>query len=577
MATASTAATSRHQAGTATWSLVMNMPAEATPRPGAADLVLTGGRVLTANGQRAQALAVRGDTIVAVGSSADIAAWTGPRTEVVNLAGRLVTPGFVDPHTHFAVTSFEPVAVDCRMPPLRDKTAVLDAIGAAASAAPAGQWIAGFGYSARTGSQPSELTRGDLDAVAPDNPVCVTDWSMHCSYANSAALTLAAVSRETRDPDGGGYLRDPDGTPNGVLLERAMDEIYGMSLAGLARVYGDDTVAGLIHQNAMRYLALGITTTADAAVTPDAAPTDAAADARRRRPLTLHEMRAGTGFFAEPDPRWAGSFTAASHTGRLRGDTMKLFMDPVFPQPAGYKIHADGTQERLGRPYYQPERAAQLARDASGRGLNVAIHCLGTWAIDLALDAIEVAVRTSVSDRQRHRLEHFLTPTAQQIKRAADLGITAVVQPAFMYQSGEQMAGRSAALGLDVPPMPLRRMLDEGMRIALSSDFPCGVLDPLLGIFSLISRQTRETLDPVAPDQAVSADEALDLYTRAGAEVLHRESEVGTIEAGRRADLVVLSHDIAAIEPGMTREVKVEQTFVDGRRVYDKWGRAAPG
>lgn len=556
----------------------MNMPGEVLTQPGHADLVLTGGRIATANGRRAQALAVLGGAIVAVGPSADIAAWTGPRTEVVHLAGRLVTPGFVDPHTHFAVTSFEPVAVDCRMPPLRGKTAVLDAIGAAASAAPAGQWIAGFGYSSWTGSQPSELTRGDLDAVAPDNPVCVTDWSMHCSYANSAALTLAAVSRETRDPDGGSYQRDPDGVPNGVLLERAMDEIYGMSLAGLARVYGDDVVCELIHQNAMRYLALGITTTADAAVTPDAAALYEAADARGRLPLTLHEMRAGSGFFAEPDPRWAGSFpAAASKTGRLRGGTMKMFMDPVFPHSAAYKIHPDGSQERLGRPYYQPDRAAALARDASGRGLNVAIHCLGTWAIDLALDTIEVAARASVSDRQRHRLEHFLTPTAQQITRAAALGITAVVQPAFMYQSGEQMAGRSAELGLDVPTMPLRRMLDEGMLVALSSDFPCGVLDPLLGIFSLVSRQTRGSLDPVAPDQAVSADEALDLYTRAGAEVLHRESEVGTIEVGKRADLVVLSHDLSAIDPGMTREAKVEQTFVDGRRVYDKWGRAAPG
>ena len=121
----------------------MNMPGHAPPPPGGADLVLTGGQIATANGQRAQAMAVLGGAIVAVGSSAGISAWTGPGTEVVNLAGRLVTPGFIDPHTHFAVTSFEPVAVDCRMPPLRDKTAVLDAIGAAASAAPAGQWIAG--------------------------------------------------------------------------------------------------------------------------------------------------------------------------------------------------------------------------------------------------------------------------------------------------------------------------------------------------------------------------------------------------------------------------------------------------
>ncbi|MGE3960536.1 MAG: amidohydrolase [Dehalococcoidia bacterium] len=545
---------------------------DATP----ADLVFLGGQVLTGAGaRRAQAVAVAAGTVAAVGPTSEVGAWIGPDTEVVNLHGRALIPGFVDPHTHFGMTTFEPVAVDCRVPPLRDKHAVIDAIAAAASAAPAGQWILGLGYSSRNGRTPMELLREDLDAAAPENPVCVVDLSVHCSYANSAAMHLARLTKETPDPDGGHVVRDVHGEAAGTLWERAMDTIYGMSLTGLTEAYGDDAVAELVRQNCQRHLALGITSVADAAVTPEAARVYRSAERRGALPMTLHEMRAGPGFFAQPDPLEVASLAPPS-SERLIGGTMKMFMDPVFPRSAGYQFHPDGTRERLGRPYYQPERAGALAAEASSRGLQVAIHCLGTWAIDLAMDAIGEAIRESAAADQRHRLEHFTTPTYEQIARAATMDLTVVTQPSFFYQGGEKSAERLREAGVDAPPAPLRRMIDEGLNVALSSDFPCGPLDPLAGISSLVSRQTRGSLDPVAAEEAITADEALALYTVAGARSMHRDAEVGTIEAGKRADLVVLSHDVTAVDPTMVREVGVEQTYVDGRRVYDRYGRTDP-
>ncbi len=543
---------------------------------GPADLVFLGGQVLTMDrGRRAQAVAVTDGTIVAVGPTSEVGAWIGAETRVVDLVGRTLIPGFVDPHTHFGMTTFEPVAVDCRIPPLRDKHAVLDAIAAAASAAPVGQWILGLGYSSRNGRTPMELLREDLDAVAPDNPVCVVDLSVHCSYANSAAMRLARLSRETPDPDGGHYVRDVHGDAAGTLWERAMDTIYGMSIAGLAEAYGDEAVAELVRQNCQRHLGLGITSVADASVTPEAAEVYRTADRLGGLPMTLHEMRAGAGFFAEPDPAAHVAFLNDSPpTDRLRGGTMKMFMDPVFPSTAGYQFNADGTKERLGRPYYQPERVGAVAAEASAHGLQVAIHCLGTWAIDLAMDAIGEAIRESASTDQRHRLEHFTTPTYEQIARAAGMELTVVTQPSFFYQGGEKSAERLRGLGVDAPPAPLRRMMDEGLSVALSSDFPCGPLDPLAGIASLVSRQTRGSLEPIAAEEAITAEEALGLYTAAGARSMHRDTEVGTVEVGKRADLVVLSHDPTAVDETMLREVTVEQTWVDGVRLYDRYGRA---
>ena len=540
-----------------------------------ADLVFLGGQVLTlGGGRRAQAVAVVDGRIAALGATNEVGAWIGPGTEVVQLHGRALLPGFVDPHTHFGMTTFEPVAVDCRIPPLRDKHAVIDAIAAAASAAPVGQWILGLGYSSRNGRTPMELLREDLDAAAPENPVCVVDLSVHCSYANSAAMRLARLTKETPDPDGGHYVRDAHGEAAGTLWERAMDTIYGLSLTGLTEAYGEDAVAELVRQNSQRHLALGITSVADAAVTPEAARMYRTADQRGKLPMTLHEMRAGPGFFAEPDPIAQHEFLQSSPpTTRLLGGTMKMFMDPVFPRNAGYQVHPDGTKERLGRPYYQPERAGALAAEASSRGLQVAIHCLGTWAIDLAMDAIGEAIRESESADQRHRLEHFTTPTYEQIHRAAGMELTVVTQPSFFYQGGEKSAERLAESGIDAPPAPLRRMIDEGLSVALSSDFPCGPLAPLAGISSLVSRQTRGSLEPVAAEEAISAAEAVELYTIAGARSMHRETEVGSIEVGKRADVIVLTHDPTAVDPTMLREISVEQTYVDGLRVFDLYGR----
>ena len=430
------------------------------------DLVLLGGRVLTMNdaAPRAEALAIRDGKIVAVGDSPHIASMIEAGTEVVHLAGRSVIPGFIDPHTHFSTSTFEPVAVDCRIPPIRGKTQVLDAIAAAAAAAPPGRWIWGYGYSGRRGENASDLTRRELDRVAPNNPVCIFDSSMHCCYVNTSGMDAAGIGRDDPDPDGG-EIRREDGDPTGTLWERAMNPAHETSMNGLIDAFGDEAIADLVHQTGMRYLACGITSAGDAAVTPAAARLYEIADRRGRLPILIHQLRAGEQFFAAPERTARGEVGGEYTSDRIRAGSMKIFMDPVFPRTAAVQFHADGSTEQLGRPYYTQDQANDLAATAASHGLQVAIHCLGNWAIDQGLTAIERANAASSSPDLRHRIEHFSFTTHAQIERAAEIGVLAVVQPSFLYAMGETMQNARADLGLDTDNTPMRSMLDAGVNV----------------------------------------------------------------------------------------------------------------
>ena len=532
------------------------------------DLVMTGGNVLTLDrkGTRAQALAIEAGKISAIGASAEIAAMAGPDTQVTHLHGRTVIPGFVDPHNHFSVTALEPVSVDCSVPPHESASSILDAIAGAASAAPRGQWIRGWGMSSRRLGDGLRLLRSDLDEAAPDNPVCVMDSSCHACYANSAALRLAGIDRNTPDPPHGQVLRDKTGEPNGTLWEGAMDPVYNLSLSGHLDHYGD-SVADLVEHNARRHAALGITSVGDACVVPHAAEMYRRANAARKLPITIHQLVAGDGFFEAPEATSRGE-RSPDVSDRLRAGTMKMFMDPVFPSAARLKFSPDGHVEHTGVRYYTQEEADQLVLEAHKRGMQVAIHALGAWAVEQALNAFERALREHPAEEPRFRIEHGGLLTLQQVKREASLGVIASIQPSFIYGMNESYLDRLREDGEQILVYPLQTMLSEGVAVAASSDSPCADLNPILGLYSLVTRKTRSLDRPVVPEEAVTAEEGLRMYTLGGAYAMNRDHEVGSFEVGKRADMAVLSHDPTAVSPDSIVDIVVEQTFVDGRSVY---------
>jgi predicted amidohydrolase YtcJ len=535
------------------------------------DLVLMGGNVLTMNRRqpRAEAVAVQGDKIAAVGANAEIAPYIGPDTTVVHLIGRTLIPGFIDAHNHFSLTTFEPVSVDCRVPPHGHIGSILAAIAAAARQVPRGRWLRGWGFRTWLVREERAVTRWELDEAAPEHPVCLMDTSCHACYVNSAALALAGIDRQTLDPPHGWILRDDQGEPNGTLWEGAMNLVHDLSLQAYIESYKDD-LADLVWHNGLRHLACGITSIGDALVTPDAAALYRATDRVGKLPLVVHQMLGGGRFFAPPDGVARGEVEYGQVSDRLRGGTMKIFMDPVFPTYALTRYHACGHEEHYGERYYTQEEVDHLVVQAHRHGLQVAIHCLGNWAIEQALNAFECAQREYPRPEPRFRIEHFSLPTVVQMRRARALGVTAVVQPAFIFTHGERYAARALEVGGGIRGLPLQTMLSEGLTVAATSDSPCAPVEPLLGIYAAVTRCTRRDGMPIAPEEAVPPLEALRMYTLNAAYAMQREREVGSLERGKRADMVVLSHDPTAVDPAFIRDIVVEQTYVEGHRLYQR-------
>ena len=473
------------------------------------DLVLIGGKVLTMDGRdrRAEALAVDRGKIAAVGAVAEVSKLIGPDTRVVDLGGRALIPGFIDPDNHFSLTTFQPVSVDCSVPPHNSVAGVVESISAAAAGAPPGKWIWGWGFRSALVKEKRAVTRAELDAAAPDNPVCIMDGSVHACYSNSAALKLASIAAETTDPPHGQIRRADGGEPDGTLWEQAMDPVYNLSMIAHMEYNGGDA-AELVNQNCQRHFVCGITSVGDALVVPTAAKMYRRADELKKMPMLVHQMMGGDGFFQHPREASQGELGDGNVSDRLRGGTVKMFMDPVFPSPALVRYHSHGQAERIGAIYYSQDEANRIVLDAHRRGLQVAIHCLGGWSIDRALNAFENAQREHPVAEPRFRIEHFSWATLAQIRRTRSLGVIPVLQPGFLFRSGEVTLGLKAELGFEQPVFPVKTMLSEGVSVSASSDAPCAMLEPLTGVYALVTRRSRRG-DYVEPEEAVTPLEAL--------------------------------------------------------------------
>jgi predicted amidohydrolase YtcJ len=231
---------------------------------------------------------------------------------------------------------------------------------------------------------------------------------------------------------------------------------------------------------------------------------------------------------------------------------------------------ACGEIEYLGEPNYTQDEVNHLVLSAHQRGLQVAIHCLGTWAIEQALHAFAHAQKTHPRADPRFRIEHFCLPSVAQMQRAQSLGVVACVQPPFVFTNGERYAQRAQEMGGDVRGLPFQTMLSAGMMVAATSDSPCAPVEPLLGLYAMVTRQTRSGGTPVGPEEAVDPLDGLRMYTINAAYAMGRDGEVGSLELGKRADMVVLSHDPTVVDPAFLRDVTVEQTYVEGQCLYQR-------
>lgn len=493
----------------------------------------------------AEVVVVTGDRIVATGAADLVAAY--PDAEVHDLAGRSLTPGFIDAHNHLCIAALRPCWAD--LAEVTTTEDLLAAVTAQAAREPETPWVrAGSWYDHETRVWPH---RRDLDALGIDRPVVVAHYSLHMCVVDSRGLDELGIGRDTPDPPGGEIRRDPDGEPDGTLIERAWSRAHAASLAPFT---DPDRWPEHIVVRARTLLADGITCVHDAACPPAAEEAYAALAAAGELPLSVVALPHPDAILGHPDAGRLDGPPTGEGDEWFRVGAVKLFADGgVAP---AIDVHANGHRFRTGT--LMPELSEQVGQVVD-RGFRVAVHAMGNEGLQATIDAFAAAARAHPGHDQRFRVEHATLASPDQFAELAALGAVAVVQPGFVAHIGEAIQGVRFD---DATWLPFRDIAEAGVAMAASSDDPCTFHEPLQTSSYGATRLTSSGA-ALADGQGVAYDDWLRAYTVGAAYAGGQEDERGQLRPGLRADLVVLDGELDAEHPP-----SVAQTWVAGELVY---------
>ena len=553
--------------------ILLLTPVVAPASEPAADLLLTGGRVWTADSSRpwAEAVAVRDGRIVLVGSDAEAARLKGPKTKVIALRGRLVTPGFEDAHMHLMSGARNLERVD-----LGEETTLSglqESIRRFAEANPKSPWVVGRGWV--YGSFPGGLpTREQLDAAVPDRPAYMDCYDGHTGWANSKALALAGITRETKDPKNGTIVRDPKtGEATGALKEAA-----GSLVEDLIPEPSAERHYALLLQALSLLNRLGLTAVQDAGWSPEevARFLPLLERARAEHRLTVRTRLTVDISPGDPAPGIAEAVRLRRRysDGAIVFGGVKGYVDGVIEAHTAAMLAPWSDDPTLGRgtPRWEQPALDHAVAAADKAGLQVWLHAIGDRGIRMALDAYAAAAAQNGPRDRRDRVEHVEAIDAADVPRFAALGAVASMQPlhANPDQNNEAVWSRNIGPERAARGFAWRLIEQAGGRLAFGSDWPVVTPDVLRGIYCAVTRKTREgtPADGWLPQLAVSVESALRHYTIDAAWAGFGERERGSIRVGNRADLVVLSRDILATPPEEILQTRVLLTLLDGKPVW---------
>ncbi|MDR3563718.1 MAG: amidohydrolase [Negativicutes bacterium] len=526
------------------------------------NLAILNANVFTGSLERAEAVAIAGERIVAVGTSRDIARFVGPHAEIIDAGGASLLPGFIDNHTHFMMGARQLLAVDLRT--ARSPGEFADRIAERAVALPAGRWLTGGNWDHEQWPHRTLPAKILIDPITPSTPVFVTRLDLHMGLANSAALALAGIDRFTPDPPGGLIERNGDGEPTGILKDTAMDIVLGV----IPKPGADEEAVAL--KGALAHAAaLGITSVQDVTSWDDW-HTLQACHARGELTLRLYartpiaQWREQLDWLAAhgPGDSWLRLGGVKGFVDGSLGSTTALFLQPYSDAPDAH-----------GLLIHPPEELAALITAADAAELQLSIHAIGDAANHLLLDLYAAAAAKNGPRDRRARIEHAQHLTPADIRRFAALGVIASAQP---YHAADDGRWADRRLGAERVKMayPFRSLLDAGAGLTFGTDWPVAPLDPLLGIHAAVTRQTLDGSHPDGwvPEQKISLAEAIHAYTAASAFGEFAEQDKGRIAPGYLADLVLLDTDLFALPPADIAQARVACTVSGGKIIYRRPG-----
>ncbi|NOT07038.1 MAG: amidohydrolase [Gemmatimonadales bacterium] len=526
----------------------------------AADLVLYG-RVWTGDSLRpfAGAVVIAGDSILAVGDSADVQPFVGSKTEQIRPPNGFITPGLTDGHVHLMWGGFQLANVDLRN---ADSPAeFIRRIKAFAATQQPGEWILGGNWDHENWAGAPLPDRVWIDSVTPRNPVLVNRLDGHMSLANSLALAAAKLDRSTREIPGGSIVRRPDGELTGVLRDAALDPV-GAVIPAPSTARLDSALT-----RAMEYAAsLGVT--AVASVSAGWSGIAALERARQAGRLTLRVAN------YLPLADWR----RAAETLRVKGP------GDAWIRTAGVKGFIDGSLGASTALLFAPYRDAPATRGllvtsedslrrwmsgADSAGLQLSMHAIGDRANALLLDIFDSVSRGHGPRDRRFRAEHAQHLRAEDIPRFRAIGVIGSVQPYHLADDGRWAAKRIGP-ELTRRSYASRSLLDAKARLAFGSDWPLALLDPLLGLKAAVTRQTLDgkNVEGWIPEEKITLAEALRAYTAGNAHAMFADERRGVLKPGYLADLVVFDRDLLALPAAALEEAKVKMTIVGGKIVY---------
>jgi predicted amidohydrolase YtcJ len=544
----------------------------------AADTVILNARIYTVNVRQpwAEALAIRGDKLLAVGSDHDIAAYRGASTKVIDAQGKLVLPGFTDCHIHFMEGALGLTQVDLNgaesVPEIQKRVKEYAASHLAGSD-PDKAWIGGMGWLYSTFGAAALPDKKILDDVVPDRPIFLQAYDGHSSWANSKALALAGIARQTPDPPHGKIVRDEKGEATGALKESAGDLVtkvmpkptHEVRLAALRLGMREANKFGLVrvHSAGGDFEWLNLYD-----------------ELRQRQQLTV---RFYVSYFLDPPQLTPDAIEQIEQARRtyhddwISGGVVKTMLDGVIEAHTAAMLETysdDPTQ--IGKLFWEPAKYKQALSELDRRGLQIFTHAIGDKSVRLALDAYQATAEANHTRDARPRIEHIETITAQDIPRFGKLGVIASFQPLHAYPNDNVLHvwARNAGTERTQRAWVWHSVESTGGALAFGSDWPVVTLNPWPGVQNALTRRTREGDPPggFVPQERISLEDAIKAYTLGAAFAGRREKTEGSLEPGKLADLIVLSQDPFKIRPEQIANTEVMLTMVGGKAVYQ-----APG